>query len=206
MKNKHVLFITTLFILLFNFNVKSQLYLGGEAQINVAKADVSWSSDDDYKNNQSTFKPRIGFLINEKAMLGIEFWVVNQKIESSNELQNFKTYSFSPFFRYSFPIVERISFFTHIYGSIGFGNGEVDYDNGWDYYSQEMKYNNYSVGFIPGFNLSLTKRINIELTLGNLYYNYSEIEYDDNNDIVFQHNMDFDLNSIGLGVSYIFKK
>ena len=207
MKNKFLISISAVILLLISTDAMSQLYLGGSIQASVSKLKYSWdTNDDDNKETQYNFGPSIGFMISERSMLGIEFSIISYNYTDPDQSQNSILYNFYPYFRYSLPISEKISFFSHFYAGIGFGNGDMIIDDGWAYYKAEIDYLDYTVGFTPGLTFALTNRLDLELTIGSLIYNYQEATFKEDNDTYYFHNFNLNLNSVGLGLSYTFRK
>jgi len=197
---------------LFTFNGYSQYEKGAfqlSGYLSLSSQEYNYPSQNPGVEDQessylsTSFRPKIGIFISEHLEIGLDFGIsywrdqdVNDRINSGFGIP------METFLRYYAHVSDQVSLFLH--GGVGY---EFEKHNTEDpnWGDSSTKYHGMNVLFYPGFQVSLTRVLKMNLTFGLVEYSYRIESGDEDtgaNDT--SSSIYFRMNSIGIGLSYLF--
>ncbi|WP_455168518.1 DUF4094 domain-containing protein [Aegicerativicinus sediminis] len=150
--------------------------------------------------------------------LGLDYSSENEDSENVNTFgpntfldRSLKSFAITPFVRYYIPVGanNRFFLFTQTGLEFGFGNGDEISTTGEDVTTADIKNRNYGIAFTPGVILIVQKGFAFEVNVGVLGFQHSKetVTPSDEEETVITRtnfNLDIDLLSLNLGISYYF--
>lgn len=171
--------------------VSAQVYVGGSIGIYHQN-----HKEYDTKTTQVNILPEVGYTINDKWAIGttVSFWQNKQKYPE--RVYEIKSFSISPYARYSYFRKNIFSLFVDGGPNISFQKDKSKYYEDNDYYRDNNDRTTYlGLKISPGVAVKVCDKISILAHLGALRYNHSDKEE------TFNFNLS---NSLSFGVFYSF--
>lgn len=151
----------SLVALLATVAASAQVYVGGEVGL--------WRNTDD-NHTSFTIAPQVGYNINDKWALGLEF-LYNHEYKDGLKGDGAGV---APYARYTVAKAGPVSFLLD--GGVGFMTYKAKYEGKYSDYESDS-YNAWQIGISPAVKVSLTKKVDFIASLGFLGYR-------DNDDII----------------------
>lgn len=165
---------------------------------------LSFSSqkDGDFKNNQFTVSPKVGYFVDQNIALGVSLTYLSatqDTFDGDIGMYEQKTTAFEAgaFGRYYFNPASRFSIFAQLYAGYVSAKYEVEA------FDTESKANGFGFEFAPGFNYFVSDHIALETTFGVLGYNTVKPDFD-GAESTDTFNIGLDLANINFGIVYKF--
>jgi len=193
---KKILLTAAIAVFGFTVNAQDDNTTGGFAKGDVyASGTVGFSNTkvDDFKSNEFTFSPSVGYFINDNLALE-----VNLAIGSGEDFNEDKTSSFGGGVsaNYFFTPANQFSFTL----GAGFGYTSIKEEpNG----GEESKVNAFAIAVAPGLNYFVSDCIALRASIGALSYTSAKADFD-GAEAVNTFGLNLDLSDINLGVTYKF--
>ncbi len=148
-------FLLTIVVALAAVSANAQVYVGGGVGIGSSKADYDGAETViAYK-----LKPEIGYNLNEKWAIGVEFgW-------SGANKGGDKAFEINPYARYNFFETGILKLFVD--GSLGYGH---------EYGGDNIDHDIFSIGLKPGMEIKLADHLSFETHVGFLGYQHDKYE------------------------------
>lgn len=189
--------ITLLSIMMFiGFVSQAQigLWVGGVGMFNSTTTDFENDLVDDPSLTQGAFGPSVGYMLGERAAVGINLMFTGSTFKENNDVNEetkMSGYMIEPLFRYYSGNEGNFKFFGDL--KVGFGGGTttMSEDNQED---QESKYSSFGVNVAPGMQYWFNDSWSILATVGQLGYNSNTQNVDEANqysDNTFGLQLDF---------------
>ena len=183
--NKKSTLILLCLLILISFQIKSQVFFGGQISTEIYSNDLN-------NHTEINFSPHAGYFVMDNMAAGgrIVFEFSKNEDKNTNNDQTNRTFGFGGFTRHYFPVSDNISLFGHAYGDLLFNKskqGGVVSSTSTD----------LMLGIRPAVSFSLSNFLDLEIMFGNLGFGINF------NDGTNTFGFGFNVNYIGLGLSYV---
>jgi hypothetical protein len=161
---------------------------------------ISPDGSDNSKYIDIGAEPAFGFFVanNFSINFAIGFDFSSEKypyLTGSYESTN-NTFSFSPFFKFHFPVSEKFGFNLPIYFKYAMGTQKTKYDGSSE---NTRDLNTLAAGIKPGIYYFVSDHVALQANFGNLGYSVTQYTSPNTKDDQFQANFNFSSFNIGLG-------
>ena len=203
-------------LLLIYFGVNAQLEqgnvsLGGSFSFSTRNIyDDNPSGDVNINSNGFSFRPRIGYLVSDRAIfgLGFEVYTHSNDIQENSLTRKYNTTSFSvePFYRYYFSVGDKFGLFLHSAVSYGFSKTKNSETNDLGTSETAITGRRFGLGVWPGINYFINNKWAVEAGFGGIGYsiakNKSDGETSDAESKMNGFHANFGISSFSLGVKF----
>lgn len=196
---------------------KGNILIGGGLGVSKSKSEASYPGYIyTYKTTSFDITPRIGYFLSNRSAIGLEPGYSFSKYESGTNPQAMaitktSTASIKPFYRYYFPIGDKVAFYLHARAGVSFGKGSItnsyfDTNSGTvTKQTQKSDIFGQQVSVSPGVAFFLSPKWSIESIVTALSYEHSKQKIK-GGDSATSNYFNFYHNVFNLGLVYYINK